>query len=107
MLRSLITFFLLATNASAFAPATGFGSPVRQQTSLAAGEGEADSKVVLVTGSSRGLGKAIALEIGKSGSKVVINYVSDGSKEAADATCKEIEALGGEAFAIQADSKYC
>ena len=64
-----------------------------------------DAKVVLVTGSSRGLGKAIALEMGKQGQKVVINYVSDGSKESADATVDEIKALGGDAVAVQADSK--
>ncbi len=33
-----------------------------------------DAKVCLVTGASRGIGKAIALELGKSGCKVVINY---------------------------------
>jgi len=63
-----------------------------------------DAKVVLVTGSSRGLGKAIALEIGKAGQKVVVNYVSDGSKGAAEDTVAEIKALGGDAIAIQADS---
>lgn len=63
-----------------------------------------DAKVCLVTGSSRGLGKAIALELGKYGQKVVVNYVSDGSKESAEATVEEIKALGGDAIAIQADS---
>jgi 3-oxoacyl-[acyl-carrier protein] reductase len=65
-----------------------------------------DAKVILVTGSSRGLGKSIALELGKYGQKVVVNYVSDGSKEGADATVAEIKALGGDAIAVQADSKY-
>lgn len=65
-----------------------------------------DAKVILVTGSSRGLGKSIALELGKNGQKLIINYVSDGSKAAAEETCEEIKALGGEAVAIQADSKY-
>lgn len=65
-----------------------------------------DAKVVLVTGSSRGLGKAIALDIGKAGQKVVINYVSDGSKESADEVVDEIKAAGGDAVAIQADSEY-
>lgn len=65
-----------------------------------------DAKVVLVTGSSRGLGKAIALEMGKAGQKVVVNYVSDGSKEGAEATCEEIKALGGDAIAVQADSTF-
>jgi short chain dehydrogenase len=63
-----------------------------------------DAKVCLVTGSSRGLGKAIALELGKCGQKVVINYVSDSSKESAEAAVAEIKALGGDAFAVQADS---
>lgn len=65
-----------------------------------------DAKVILVTGSSRGLGKAVALEMGKAGQKVIVNYVSDGSKEAADQTVSEIKELGGDAVAIQADSKY-
>jgi len=63
-----------------------------------------DAKVVLVTGSSRGLGKAIALDLGQQGQKVVVNYVSDGSSEAAAATVEEIKAAGGDAIAIQADS---
>ena len=65
-----------------------------------------DAKVVLVTGSSRGLGKAIALDIGKAGQKVVINYVSDGSKESAEEAVAEIKAAGGDAIAVQADCKY-
>lgn len=64
-----------------------------------------DAKVVLVTGSSRGLGKSIALDLGKAGQKVVINYVSDGSKEAAESTVSEIKELGGDAVAIKADSE--
>lgn len=63
-----------------------------------------DAKVVLVTGSSRGLGKAIATDLGKAGQKVVVNFVSEGSKESADATVEEIKAAGGDAVAIQADS---
>jgi NAD(P)-dependent dehydrogenase (short-subunit alcohol dehydrogenase family) len=59
----------------------------------------------LVTGSSRGLGKAIALELGKAGQKVIINFVSDSSKDGAEATVAEIKALGGDAVAIQADGK--
>lgn len=66
-----------------------------------------DAKVILVTGSARGLGKATALELGKHGQKVVVNYVSDGSKQSAEDTVAEIKALGGDAVAIQADSTYC
>jgi hypothetical protein len=65
-----------------------------------------NAKVVLVTGSSRGLGKSIALEIGASGHKIVVNYVSDSSKDSAEATVAEIKKSGGDAVAIQADSEY-
>jgi len=65
-----------------------------------------DAKVCLVTGSSRGLGKSIALDLGKAGQKVVVNYVSDGSKESAEETVAEIKKLGGDAIAVQADSTY-
>jgi short chain dehydrogenase len=65
-----------------------------------------DAKVVLVTGSSRGLGKAVAMEIGKAQQKVVINYVSDGSKASAEEVVSEIKALGGDAIAVQCDSKF-
>jgi short chain dehydrogenase len=65
-----------------------------------------DPKVILVTGSSRGLGRSIALDIGSHGHKMVINYVSDSSKESAEATVEEIKAAGGDAVAIQADCEY-
>jgi 3-oxoacyl-[acyl-carrier protein] reductase len=64
-----------------------------------------NAKVILVTGSSRGLGKSIALDLGQAGQKVVINYVSDGSKTSAEEVVKEIKAAGGDAVAIQADSE--
>jgi 3-oxoacyl-[acyl-carrier protein] reductase len=58
-------------------------------------------KVALVTGASRGLGKAIAIELGKRGAKVAVNYAksADGANEAVAA----IQAAGGEAAALQAD----
>lgn len=58
-------------------------------------------KVVLVTGSSRGIGAKIAVEAAKAKAKVIINYA--GSKEPAEKLVQEIEADGGTAFAIQAD----
>jgi len=64
-----------------------------------------DAKVILITGSSRGLGKSVALELGKAGQKIVVNYVSDGSKGSAEETVQAIKDLGGDAVAIQADSK--
>lgn len=95
----------LASSAHAFVtPRHRLGVPatVRQSASTLNMVAE-DAKVVLVTGSSRGLGKAIALEMGKAGQKVVVNYISEGSKDAAQAICEEIKKLGGDAISIQAD----
>ena len=65
-----------------------------------------DAKVILVTGSSRGLGKAIALNLAEAGQKIVINYVSEASHAAADETVAEMIAAGGDAVAVQADSTF-
>ncbi|HHY21467.1 MAG TPA: SDR family NAD(P)-dependent oxidoreductase, partial [Bacilli bacterium] len=58
-------------------------------------------KVALVTGASRGIGRAIALELAKHGANVVVNYA--GSKNKAEEVVAEIKALGREAYAVQAD----
>ncbi len=58
-------------------------------------------KVALVTGASRGIGKACALELAKSGFSVIINYA--GNEEAANATVEEIKALGADAKAMKFD----
>jgi NAD(P)-dependent dehydrogenase (short-subunit alcohol dehydrogenase family) len=57
-------------------------------------------KVAIVTGASRGLGKAIALELAQHGAKVVVNYYT--SKEAADEVVDQIKSGGGEAMAVHA-----
>lgn len=57
-------------------------------------------KTALVTGGSRGLGKAIALKLASEGALVAINFASDSA--AADETVAQIEADGGQAFAVQA-----
>lgn len=59
-------------------------------------------KVALVTGSSRGIGKACAIRLAEKGFDIVINYNS--SKEAADKVKEEITDLGGRAIAVQADT---
>jgi 3-oxoacyl-[acyl-carrier protein] reductase len=58
-------------------------------------------KVALVTGASRGIGRAIAVRLARDGAAVVVNY----SSRADDArkVFREIEAAGGKALAIQAD----
>src|ERR1041385_6793970 len=58
-------------------------------------------KVAIVTGGSRGIGAAIALELGMHGATVVINY--NHSREHADKVVAEIVAMGNKAIAFQAD----
>lgn len=58
-------------------------------------------KVALVTGGSRGIGRAIALDLAANGAKVVVNYQS--SSAAAVEVAATIAASGGEAMAVQAD----
>lgn len=58
-------------------------------------------KNALVTGASRGIGRAIALELAKQGSNVAINYA--GNEKKAEAVVQEIEKLGCKAIKIQTD----
>ncbi|OZM58568.1 beta-ketoacyl-ACP reductase [Lottiidibacillus patelloidae] len=58
-------------------------------------------KVALVTGASRGIGRAVALELAKNGANVVVNYA--GSEAKANEVVDEIKAMGREAIAIQAN----
>lgn len=63
--------------------------------------GMLDGKVALVTGSSKGLGKAIALRLASLGADCVINYSRDAAP--ANEVCEEIARLGRQAIAVQAD----
>jgi len=58
-------------------------------------------QVAIVTGASRGIGRAIALALAAEGATVAVNYAS--SSGAADAVVAEIAGTGGEAIALQAD----
>ncbi|MBP1739292.1 MAG: short-chain dehydrogenase, partial [Deltaproteobacteria bacterium] len=58
-------------------------------------------KVALVTGSSRGVGKSIALAFAKEGAKVMINYTSN--EKAANEVLETIQKMGGQAKVFKAD----
>ncbi|SDI67751.1 3-oxoacyl-[acyl-carrier-protein] reductase [Natribacillus halophilus] len=60
-----------------------------------------EGKKALVTGASRGIGRAIALHLAKNGADVAVNYA--GSEQKASETAKECESYGVNAFPIQAD----
>jgi len=60
-----------------------------------------NGKVALVTGSSRGVGRAVALGFAQRGAKVVINYTSN--ENAANEVVAEVEAAGSSAVAVKAD----
>jgi 3-oxoacyl-[acyl-carrier protein] reductase len=66
---------------------------------------ELEGKVSLVTGASRGIGKAIALKLSGLGSKVAVNYVAIEADNKADAdnVVKTIMECGGEAMPVEAD----
>ena len=60
-----------------------------------------ENKVALVTGGSRGIGRAIALKLASQGAAVAVNYRSGQSE--AESVVREITELGGKAISVQAD----
>lgn len=58
-------------------------------------------KIALVTGSSRGVGRAVALGFAKQGANVVVNYTSN--ENAANEVVEAIQSMGGKAIAVKAD----
>ena len=60
-----------------------------------------DGKVALVTGASRGIGRGIAVALGRRGAKVIVNYAS--REDAARETVAEVEAVGGQAVISKFD----
>lgn len=59
------------------------------------------NKTAIVTGASRGIGRAIALKLGQSGASVVVNYANNA--KAADQVVSQIAESGGQAVSVQAD----
>ena len=58
-------------------------------------------KIALVTGSSRGVGRAVALGFAKQGANVIVNYTSN--ENAASEVVSEIQSMGGKAISVKAD----
>lgn len=61
-------------------------------------------KIAIVTGGARGIGEAVVLKLAENGAAVAFTYVSDSSKEKADALVAKVEALGAKAKAYQSDA---
>ncbi len=61
------------------------------------------NKNAIVTGSSRGIGRAIALRLGKMGYNVIVNYAKDSSKAKAEEVVVQLREKGVGAIAVQAD----
>ncbi|MEX1104378.1 MAG: SDR family NAD(P)-dependent oxidoreductase, partial [Dehalococcoidia bacterium] len=62
---------------------------------------ELDGKAALITGGSRGIGRAICIELAARGARVAVNY--NANSALAEAVVAEITAAGGEAFALVGD----
>ena len=62
---------------------------------------ELNGKTAIITGASRGIGRAIALKLGAMKASVAVNYVND--EKAAALTVSDIVKAGGKAVALQAD----
>jgi 3-oxoacyl-[acyl-carrier protein] reductase len=95
----------MACNVAAFSPVARVGlAQARVRVRSASGATTrmaADGPVAIVTGASRGIGRAIALDLGKAGCRVVVNYA--GSEGKANEVVAEIKAMGSDAIAVKAD----
>jgi 3-oxoacyl-[acyl-carrier protein] reductase len=63
--------------------------------------GRLDGRVAVVTGASRGIGRAVALALGQAGADVVVDYAQSGAE--AEGVAREVEKLGRRALAVRAD----
>jgi 3-oxoacyl-[acyl-carrier protein] reductase len=62
---------------------------------------DASPKSVIITGASRGIGRAVAIRLAQDGFEVVVNYAGNATK--ANEVVQEIKAAGGQAFSVQGD----
>ncbi len=63
-----------------------------------------DGKTAVVTGAARGIGEAVALKFAEHGANIALTYISDNSKEKANALVNKIEKLGVKAKAYQSNA---
>ena len=61
-------------------------------------------KVAIITGAARGIGEAIAIKFAEQGANIAFTYVSDSSKEKADALTGKLIGMGVQAKAWQSDA---
>lgn len=107
-MKIILSFLTMASIATAFVtkPAYTFSTKLGVASEEVRSEPksnlEQDAKVILITGSSQGLGQAMAYEMAKYGQKVVVNYYP-GMQESAQETVDQIKALGGDGIACAAD----
>ncbi|XP_047964327.1 3-oxoacyl-[acyl-carrier-protein] reductase 4 [Salvia hispanica] len=94
--------FDLQTRSLRAAPSSGMKAHVATTEQAATETSQkVEAPVVVITGASRGIGKAVALALGKAGCKILVNYARSSSE--AEQVCKEIEALGGQALTFGGD----
>ena len=96
-----LTAVFMATFVPTPAEAAGKPKAGPAAAAVAAPARRLESKIALVTGSSRGIGRAIAERLARDGATVIINYAK--STAAADDAVATIRAAGGKAVAIKAD----
>jgi 3-oxoacyl-[acyl-carrier protein] reductase len=104
---SALVLSTLAAAVSGFAPSTPLNIPTSTRRAFSSASQlnmlAENPKVILVTGASRGLGAAIATDLGSHGHKVVVNYAGNEAK--ALEVVETIKASGGDAIAVKADCK--